>query len=156
MNCTTAPISPGALRALQCIHRSLQQNGFAPSLREICTAVGNNSTSHASWLVDSLQRDGLIERQYEKARAIRLTAYGQAVLAVNVLPQTENILPPVPELAYAAPTALLETRKRFGTVAKMIALLCEAHTLKNMTAADLQRIIHLAELAREEMRARGA
>ena len=39
-----------------------QNDGLSPTLREICDHTRVRSTSHASLLVDKLEKDGFIER----------------------------------------------------------------------------------------------
>ena len=47
--------------ALEYIAAYLQTRGYAPTLRELGTAVGANSTGHASYILDALEEDHFLE-----------------------------------------------------------------------------------------------
>jgi repressor LexA len=60
-------------RILLAIRLFWRANGFAPSLREICTAAEISSTSVAVWHLEQLQDAGLVQYEAGKPRTIRLT-----------------------------------------------------------------------------------
>lgn len=53
----------------------ITKNGFAPSVKEICDAVGYKSTSSVFNHLVMLEMTGKIEVKYNTARAIRLVGY---------------------------------------------------------------------------------
>lgn len=58
--------------------------GFSPSVREMVAGCGVSSTSVVSHHLRALELGGYLERQPERARALRLTAQGKAAA---VLPE---------------------------------------------------------------------
>ena len=48
------------------------ENGYAPSVREICAAVGLQSTATVHYHLNALRQDGLIEMDGMKKRTISL------------------------------------------------------------------------------------
>jgi repressor LexA len=63
-------------RILYAIKAFWRTNGFAPSLREICTDADISSTSVAVWHLERLQDAGLVQYEAGKPRTIRLTHKG--------------------------------------------------------------------------------
>ena len=49
-------------------------HGYVPSIRDLCTATGINSTSLIRRHLQALEEEGLIARAAGKARAIRVVA----------------------------------------------------------------------------------
>ena len=58
--------------------RQRTEEGFAPTVREICSQVGFKSTSTAHRYIASLTKKGLIEKGDNCNRAIRLAGKGAA------------------------------------------------------------------------------
>lgn len=54
------------------LNEYMADNGYAPSVREICAAVGLKSTATVSYHLNELKRRGLIEGDSSKRRAISL------------------------------------------------------------------------------------
>lgn len=54
------------------IQQSLDKNGFAPSVREIASAVGYSSPSTVQYILDKLEDMGYIERDANLKRTIRI------------------------------------------------------------------------------------
>ena len=54
------------------LNEYMEQNGYAPSVREICAAVGLRSTATVSYHLSELKRRGLIEGDSTKRRALSL------------------------------------------------------------------------------------
>jgi len=77
-----------------------EQNGFPPTVREIGENVGIKSTSLVSYYLDGLQKRGLLERQADTSRGIRLTAPLHAAYA----PATHDTLA-IPFLGYIVASA---------------------------------------------------
>lgn len=57
---------------LQFLTQFAAQNGYAPSVREICTAVGLQSTATVHYHLNALRSAGLIEMDEMKKRAISI------------------------------------------------------------------------------------
>ena len=51
----------------------IRENGFPPSVREICQAVGFKSTSSVHGYLRELEKEGLLRRDATKPRAMELT-----------------------------------------------------------------------------------
>ncbi len=74
----------GAIARYQAVH------GYAPSVRELMTATGLSSTSNVAYWLDACERAGLIARAPRLARAVTLTAAGEAIAG----PASEEAAPP--------------------------------------------------------------
>ena len=59
-------------KILQFLNEYMDEYGYAPSVREICAAVGLKSTATVSYHLSELKRLGLIEGDSSKRRAISL------------------------------------------------------------------------------------
>ncbi len=75
------------LTVLQFIHRYRQEQGTAPTVREIGEGVGLRSSSHSLYYLRKLERRGLITRRPKVARSIRLTEAGLRAVEGEGLPQ---------------------------------------------------------------------
>lgn len=58
---------------LDFLNRQIQQKGYPPSVREICSAVGLRSTSTVHGYLQRLEKKGLIHKDPTKPRALRVT-----------------------------------------------------------------------------------
>ena len=87
---------PKKTRMTERIYEYLQEiiptQGYAPSVREICAAVGLKSPSTVHFHLKRLQEQGLIEKGEFKGRAIALTR-----------PSTRNQVPVVGDVAAGSP-----------------------------------------------------
>ena len=61
------------LRVLAYVKEQIRKNGYAPSVREICQALGLRSTSTVHGYLARLQKKGLIQKAALKPRTIRIT-----------------------------------------------------------------------------------
>ena len=57
------------------ISESIEADGFAPSVRDICAALGIKSTSTAHAYIDKLVDKGLVVKKNGKSRAISIEHY---------------------------------------------------------------------------------
>jgi repressor LexA len=71
---------PDKLDVLQYIKNYMNDNGWAPSVREIGASIGASSTGTANYFLVQLEDDGFIFREPHTARAIRITSDGNAAL----------------------------------------------------------------------------
>lgn len=81
------PLSDRQKRILAYIKKYVQENGRPPTIREIGTAVSISSTSVVNYNLTKLKEKGLLERDAEVSRGLRLTekvaaSYGNARTAV--------------------------------------------------------------------------
>ena len=67
-------------QVLTAIANSLEENGFPPTIPELCEQFGFASTNGMAEHLQALERKGYISRQPMKARAIRLTDAGRAAV----------------------------------------------------------------------------
>ena len=60
------------LDVLQFIYKEVQEHGYPPTVREICNAVQLSSTSTVHGHLSRLEKNGFIQRDPSKPRAIEL------------------------------------------------------------------------------------
>jgi len=66
-------ITEKQMRVLEYVKEQIKKNGYAPSVREICQALGLKSTSTVHGYLSRLQKKGLIQKAALKPRTIRIT-----------------------------------------------------------------------------------
>ena len=71
-------ISGKQRRILEFVGEYINDNGYPPSMREICSAASISSTSVVSYNLDRLEEAGYIVRDREVSRGLRLAEAGQA------------------------------------------------------------------------------
>ena len=57
---------------LNCIEIGIEENGYSPSIREICKKVHLSSTATVQGYIKSLEERGYIKKEKEKGRTLRL------------------------------------------------------------------------------------
>jgi repressor LexA len=67
-------------QVLRYIRDSIRENGYAPSVRELCESLGVESTSAMIKHLEAIARKGLIVREPSTARALRVTELGEEAL----------------------------------------------------------------------------
>lgn len=72
------------LQVLLFLQRFIRERGFPPSFQEICSRFGFRSTNAANDYLRSLERKGLIEVEFMKSRAIKLTPLGETECALTI------------------------------------------------------------------------
>lgn len=77
-------VTPTQRRYLDFIARYEADNGFTPTIRELCGEMGVKSTNAVNDVLKALERKGLIRRSTMKARSIVLTAVAQGSLPLRV------------------------------------------------------------------------
>jgi repressor LexA len=86
---------------LDFLKKGIKQNGYPPTVREICDAVGLSSTSTVHAHLETLERKGYIRRSPTKNRSTEILEedfYGNARELVNV-PIVGNVAAGMPILA---------------------------------------------------------
>lgn len=71
-------LKPKERKVLDFIRDSITENGFAPSVRDICVALDIKSTSTVHLYLRRLEEKGYIDRCDGKSRAIRVDSYHTA------------------------------------------------------------------------------
>ncbi len=66
------PLTSKQRAVYDCIVKNIEDNGFPPTVREICAQLGMSSPSTAQLHINTLEKHGLITRDGSKNRAIRL------------------------------------------------------------------------------------
>ncbi len=123
-------------RIIDYIAATLRARGYPPSVREIAQAVGLASTSAVHHHLESLERDGYLERGATRSRALRLTpsAALHAGLAAELLPgvgpQDSHLLPVVGEIAAGGPIEAYQDASETLSVPEMLAPSGDAYVLK--------------------------
>jgi repressor LexA len=82
-------ISKKQRRILEFVGAYIADNGYPPSMREICSALNISSTSVVSYNLDRLEEAGYIDRDREVSRGLRLAQAGRA----RVMPKEVLRLP---------------------------------------------------------------
>ena len=104
-------ITPKQQQVFDYLTQYQQENGYPPTVREICSAIGFKSPSTAHFHLEGLIEAGYLERQTGKTRALKITAQkvqsDEAGKIVN-FPQREfevaaNEVPVVGSVAAGAP-----------------------------------------------------
>ncbi len=65
-------ITEKQMKVLEYVKEQIRKNGYAPSVREICQALGLKSTSTVHGYLARLQKKGLIQKAALKPRTIRI------------------------------------------------------------------------------------
>lgn len=66
------PLTPQQEKVLDFIRAYIEKEGYPPSVREICQAIGFYSSSTAHHYLEKLEERGYIERHPSRPRAIRI------------------------------------------------------------------------------------
>lgn len=64
-------------RVLEAILAHVAAEQWPPTLRELCDRLGVSSTNGVTQVLDVLEREGIIERERGKPRAMRITSKGR-------------------------------------------------------------------------------
>jgi repressor LexA len=85
-------ISTKQLSVLEYIYKTVNAQGYPPTVREIGSAIGLSSTSTVHGHINRLQKNGFLEKDPTKPRALEITQLGRDALGI----QDEN--PKIPLL----------------------------------------------------------
>lgn len=96
---------PKQLEVLAFIHKQVQEQGYPPTIREICDAVGLSSTSTVHGHINRLIRRGFLQKDAAKPRALEVTPEG--LLAIGIKPH-QNEIPLLGEVAAGQPILAIE------------------------------------------------
>lgn len=70
---------------LTAIERLRKEKGYAPTVRELQTAIGSNSLSTTHWHLEKMREVGYVKWEPQVARTLRITSKGKAALASSSL-----------------------------------------------------------------------
>ena len=93
-------------KILEFVTSFMDENGYPPSIREICKGVGLSSTSTVHAHLESLKRKGLLEKANSKSRGLRVKKYD-----VNVENEFVNV-PLIGSVAAGSPILATENFER--------------------------------------------
>ena len=71
---------------LEAIAKAIEEKGYVPAVREICSSIGLSSPSTVQVHLNSLEERGFIHRDAQKSRSITLTAKGREELGISEPP----------------------------------------------------------------------
>ncbi|MDO4903547.1 MAG: transcriptional repressor LexA [Limosilactobacillus sp.] len=77
------PAKSKQLAVLGYIHKQVEDHGYPPTVREICTAVGLSSTSTVHGHINRLIEGGFLQKDPSKPRALEITKKGLDVLGIK-------------------------------------------------------------------------
>ena len=123
-------------KIVEYIAATLRARGYPPSVREIAQAVGLASTSAVHHHLESLEREGYLERGATRSRAIRLTptAALHVGLTSELLPQVgvqdSHLLPVVGEIAAGGPIEAYQDAAETLSVPEILAPGGDAYVLR--------------------------
>ena len=93
------------LEVLAFIHQHVQDQGYPPTIREICDAVGLSSTSTVHGHINRLIRRDFLQKDPAKPRALEITPEGLA--AIGIRPH-QNEIPLLGDVAAGQPILAIE------------------------------------------------
>lgn len=71
------------MAVLNYIHKQVEDHGYPPTVREICSAVGLSSTSTVHGHISRLIEQGFLQKDPSKPRALEITPKGLDILGVK-------------------------------------------------------------------------
>lgn len=69
-------LKPKEKLVLEYVTEVLERDGYAPSVRDICTALGFKSTSTVHMYLERLEAKGYIQKESGKSRTLRVDSFG--------------------------------------------------------------------------------
>ena len=122
-------------RIIEFIAVTTRQRGYPPSVREIAQAVDLASTSAVHHHLQSLEREGMLERGASHSRAIRLTPAatlraGTTALAAQMVGIESHALPVIGEIAAGGPIEAYQDASETLTVPDVVAPAGDAYVLR--------------------------
>ena len=122
-------------RIIEFIAVTTRQRGYPPSVREIAQAVDLASTSAVHHHLQSLEREGMLERGASHSRAIRLTPAatlraGTTALAAQMVGIESHALPVIGEIAAGGPIEAYQDASETLTVPDVVAPAGDACVLR--------------------------
>lgn len=73
------------VRLLKFVYEYREENGFPPSVREICAELGYGSTSSGKTLLESAEKRGWLQVNTKIPRGIKILEDGMTVIREEIL-----------------------------------------------------------------------
>lgn len=70
-------------KILNFVNEYMRENGYSPSIREICKGVGLSSTSTVHAHLETLKKNGFLEKDNSKSRSIRIKTAIEDIVGEN-------------------------------------------------------------------------
>mgnify|MGYP000182778294 CR=1 FL=1 len=70
---------------LEFVSKQVDEKGYPPSVREICSAVGFKSTSTVHSYLKKLEKNGVIRKEPSKTRALKVVSKNKGSLFTSFL-----------------------------------------------------------------------
>ena len=80
------------MAVLNYIHKQVEDHGYPPTVREICSAVGLSSTSTVHGHISRLIEQGFLQKDPSKPRALEITSKGLDILGVKPIQKESPML----------------------------------------------------------------
>ena len=123
-------------KIMDVIAATIRARGYPPSVREIAKAVGLASTSAVHHHLQTLEREGYLERGAAQSRAIRLTPHAALMMGLGpeLMPQSmtseSHSLPIIGEIAAGGPIEAYQEVAESLAVPDILAPAGEAYVLR--------------------------
>ncbi len=124
------------IKIIDFIAATLRARGFPPSVREIARAVGLASTSAVHHHLQTLEREGYLERGAAQSRAIRLTPTAAIRLGLSseLVPQAtaaeSRVVPIIGEIAAGGPIEAYQDASETMAIPDLLAPSGDAYVLR--------------------------
>ena len=127
------PLKPKELKVLEYLKEKISEQGYAPSVREICNDIGIKSTSTAQIYIEKLAAKGYIERENGKSRAIIISNPGEEKVYHYKVPVLGQVAAGLPILTSESFDEYLtySTDKKYAEK-QLFALRVKGESMKNI------------------------
>lgn len=83
------------VQILELVSSLRERNGYSPTIREIAEELGLSSVATVAEHLDSLEKKGLVSRERDRSRSLRLTPQGRSALPAGKSAAREAMLIPL-------------------------------------------------------------
>ena len=116
------------------------ENGFPPSVREICSELGFKSTSTAQYYLDKMQDLGLLKKSCEKKRTLTLPVSENTISYRNV-PLVGTVTAGIPRTAVENLEGYYPIPDEFSSDSELFLLKVRGFSMKDAGILDGDKII---------------
>lgn len=116
------------------------ENGFPPSVREICSELGFKSTSTAQYYLDKMQDLGLLKKSCEKKRTLSLPVSENTIGYRNV-PLVGTVTAGIPITAVENLEGYYPIPDEFSSDSELFLLKVRGYSMKDAGILDGDKII---------------